>query len=238
MPTLFSRRNCIQWLACSITACSLLFSSPISSAQDRNGKELFNGKDLTGWEGLPKLWSVEEGAITGTTTAEEPLKNNTFLIWKGGTVGDFELTLEYRIQGGNSGIQYRSKVLDAEKFIVGGYQADIDSTMRYTGINYEEKGRGIMAERGQVIQVTSSGEKKVVGTCGDPAALASKVSKDGWNRYKIIAKGNKLQHYINDILMSELIDEQTEKGSKEGILAFQVHTGPAMKVQFKNILLK
>jgi len=238
MPTLFSRRNCIQWLACSITACSLLFSSPISSAQDKNGKELFNGKDLTGWEGLPKLWSVEDGAITGTTTAEEPLKNNTFLVWKGGTVGDFELTLEYRIQGGNSGIQYRSKLMDAEKFIVGGYQADIDSTMRYTGINYEEKGRGIMAERGQVIQVTSSGEKKVVGTCGDPAALASKVSKDGWNRYKIIAKGNKLQHYINDILMSELIDEQMEKGSKEGILAFQVHTGPAMKVQFKNILLK
>ena len=209
-------------------------------------KSLFNGKDLTGWKGQDEFWSVKDGCITGHTTKEHMVSENTFLIWQGGEVSDFELTLKYKIvdedgksdKFGNSGIQYRSKIVKPEYSVVAGYQADFECGKTYSGILYEEKGRGIMAERGQVIQVTSSGEKKVVGTCGDPAALASKVSKDGWNRYKIIAKGNKLQHYINDILMSELIDEQTEKGSKEGILAFQVHTGPAMKVQFKNILLK
>ncbi len=235
-------RSCLPSLrtfTCFATLALGLFPSSVSLAQEKpsEGKQLFNGKDLTGWEGIGKLWRVEEGAITGQTTADDPIKNNTFLVWKDGTLGDFELTLSTGSRG-NSGIQYRSKLVDAEKFIVGGYQADIDSTMRYTGINYEERGRGIMAERGQVIQVTSAGEKKPIGTCGDPAALATKVDKEGWNRYRIIAKGNKLQHYINDVLMSELIDDQPEKGAKEGILALQLHAGPPMKIQFKNIVLK
>lgn len=201
------------------------------------GRKIFDGSSMAGWEGNPELWRVEEGSLTGETHADKPIQNNTFLVWKEGVVGDFELHLEYRIQGGNSGIQYRSKLLDAEKWIVGGYQADIDANQRYTGINYEERGRGILADRGQIMRLMAEGDKRLVGTCGDSQALADLVKQGEWNRYRIVAKGNLLQHYINDILMSEVLDEQTNQSTQEGILAFQLHQGPAMKVQFKNIVL-
>ena len=113
-----------------------------AEAKEREGYvSLFNGKDLAGWAGAPGLWTVEEGAITGTTTALNPLKNNTFLIYTNGPVDNFELRLKYRVFNGNSGIQYRSQVLDAEKAIVGGYQADIEAGKTYSGILYEEIGR-------------------------------------------------------------------------------------------------
>ncbi len=226
--------------ACCLALCCLVQFGQLADAQEKKPKadEIFNGKDLTGWEGDTTLWNVEDGAITGTTKADKPIAHNTFLIWKDGKLGDFELNLEYRIQGGNSGIQYRSKVHDAKKFIVGGYQADIDSTMRYTGINYEERGRGILAERGQIVTITASGEKKVVGSAGDADALAGKVDKNGWNRYKIVAQGNKVQHYINDTLMSEVVDEQKENAAAEGILALQLHAGEPMKIQFRKMQLQ
>lgn len=233
----FSRSSRMWTTAWTLLMVSLLLSPAM--AQDKAAaKSIFNGKDLSGWEGAAGLWSVEDGAITGKTTEADPIKNNTFLVWKDGKVGDFELTLEYRIQGGNSGIQYRSQLVDKEKFIVGGYQADIDSGARYTGINYEERGRGIMADRGQLVQVTAAGEKKVTGSSGDAGELIKKVKENDWNRYRIVAKGNKLQHYINDVLMSEVTDEESAKAAKEGILAFQLHAGPAMKVQFRNIQLR
>ncbi len=200
-------------------------------------KEIFNGKDLSGWKGNSKLWSVEDGAITGTTTADNPLKFNTFLIWEG-EVADFVLELDYRIgEKGNSGIQYRSSVKDADKFIVGGYQADIDATMKFAGINYEEKGRGILAQRGQRVTIDGKGKKKPE-KFADATELGSKIKKVDWNRYKVIALGNKVSHYINDELMSEVIDSQKDKAAMKGILAFQIHTGPPMKIQFKNVKLK
>ena len=127
---------------------------PATAADEPGFVSLFNGKDLSGWEGLSPHWSVEDGAITGRTTAETALKgHNTFLVWQGGSPADFELRAKFKLQGGNSGIQYRSKLLDPAKFIVGGYQADIDTTGRYIGINYEEKGRGILTERGQKVEI-------------------------------------------------------------------------------------
>ena len=119
---------------------------PARSADD-GFISLFNGKDLTDWQGLPDTWSVEDGAITGTTTKERPLKFNTFLVWTGGKPADFELRLKYKIVGGNSGIQYRSKILDEAKYIVGGYQADIDSGTKFSGINYEERFRAVLTTR-------------------------------------------------------------------------------------------
>ena len=119
---------------------------------------IFNGKDLTGWDGNPKLWSVKDGAITGQTTAENPAKDNTFLIWTNGTVADFELRCSFKLTPGddkgfaNSGIQYRSKVLDPANWVVGGYQADMEAGPTYTGILYEERmTRGIMAARGEKV---------------------------------------------------------------------------------------
>lgn len=217
---------------------ALAASSALSLAQDSTKKpvSLFDGKTLQGWSGLSENWKVEDGAITGVNTAENPLKNNTFLV-SDKKVSDFELTLEFKIDGGNSGIQYRSKLIDADKFIVGGYQADIDANKRYMGINYEERGRGIMVERGQIVAVDDKGAKNKVGTCGDADALLGKIKFGDWNTYRIVAKGNKLHHYINDVLMSELQDGEAAKRSSEGIIALQVHQGPPMKVQFRNIML-
>ena len=199
-------------------------------------KEIFNGKDLTGWKGNTELWSVEDGSITGKTTAEKPLKFNTFLIWEG-KVSNFELEFDYKIgKEGNSGVQYRSKIVKEEDFIVGGYQADIDASLQYAGINYEERGRGILAQRGQRVSYDKSGNKKEE-SIGDGKELGKAIKSEDWNHYKLVANGNKLSHYINDKLMSEVIDDQEGKAAAEGILAFQIHQGPPMVIKFKNIKL-
>lgn len=227
----------------SVHVCGVVLLSLCGFANQgfsQNGfKEIFNGRDLSGWKGNPKLWSVEEGAVTGRTSDEDPIQFNTFLIWDEGKVADFELELDYRIlgEGTNSGIQYRSKIIDQDTFVVGGYQADIDQTLKYAGINYEEKGRGILAQRGQRVTIDSSGAKKAE-TFGDTKELGEKIHDGDWNHYRIVAKGNRLSHYINGQLMSEVIDNETEKAASEGVLAFQVHRGPAMVIQMKNIRLK
>lgn len=216
-------------------------SSNISQAQEKKGDaaavSLFDGKTLKGWSGLTANWTVQDGAITGENKADAPIPQNTFLVYDN-PVKDFELTLEFKINGGNSGIQYRSKVFDKDKFVVGGYQADIDANKRYMGINYEERGRGILAERGEIIAVDAQGKKSRVGSAGDAEALLSQIKWEDWNRYKIVAKGNVVQHYINDQLMSEVQDSEAAKAATEGVLALQLHAGPPMKVQFKNIMLK
>lgn len=217
-------------------ACVLSFASAANAQDAGKGKNLFDGKTLAGWSGLPANWSVQDGAITGENKASDPVKNNTFLVYEK-NVGDFELNLEFKISGGNSGIQYRSKLIDKDKFIVGGYQADIDSQKRYMGINYEEQGRGILAERGDIILINAKGEKSKVGSAGDVNALTSKFNVDDWNKYRVVAKGNVCQHFINGALMSEVRDEQADKRAAEGVLALQLHAGPPMKVQFKNIIL-
>jgi len=227
-------------LGVAIALAAFCTSTSVSQAQEKKesaGVSLFDGKTLQGWSGLTANWSVQDGAITGENKADAPIGQNTFLVYDK-PVKDFELTLEFKIAGGNSGIQYRSKVFDKDKFVVGGYQADIDANKRYMGINYEERGRGIIAERGEIIAIDGQGKKSRVGSAGDADALLSKVKWEDWNRYKIVAKGNVLQHYINDQLMSEVQDSESAKAATEGVLALQLHAGPPMKVQFKNITLK
>ena len=219
---------------CVLSLCSVAFGQDKDKG---NAVSLFDGKSLQGWSGLPANWSVQDGAITGETKADAPIGGNTFLIYDK-PVKDFELTLEFKIMSGNSGIQYRSKVFDKDKFVVGGYQADIDANKRYMGINYEERGRNILAERGEIIAIDDQGKKSKVGSAGDPDALLTQIKWEDWNRYRIVAKGNVLQHYINDKLMSEVQDSEGAKSASEGVLALQLHAGPPMKVQFKNIMLK
>ncbi|MBI1249617.1 DUF1080 domain-containing protein [bacterium] len=210
-------------------------SAGMVSADDGGFKPIFDGKTLNGWSGIEGFWSVEDGAITGQTTADHPTKGNTFLIWDQGTVDDFELTLKYKIVGGNSGIQYRSTNLG--NHVVKGYQADIDSGDTYSGINYEEKGRGILAQRGEKATVF---DKKPYKTerFAKSEDLQSKINKEDWNEYRIIAKGNHLTHMINGNVTSEVIDEGEKDARTSGILALQLHAGPPMKVQFKDIMLK
>src|SRR5690606_25165068 len=140
---------------------------------------MFDAKTLQGWSGRADLWSVEDGAIVGRTTVEKPIKTNTFLIWEGDAPADFELLVTYQIEGGNSGIQYRSKVVNQDEFVVGGYQADIEAANNYTGINYEEKGRGILAQRGQRVTIAADG-KKHAETFGDAAEIAKTLRTEGW----------------------------------------------------------
>jgi hypothetical protein len=205
-------------------------------------KSLFNGKDLSGWEGNPKLWSVQDGAITGKTTADGDGKitHNTFLVWKDGTVGDFELTFRYRIEKGNSGVQYRSKALEpgAHGPILSGYQADFEAGKTYSGILYEEKGRGILAKRGEKTTIGENGKPTVTGKVGESDEIQAAIKDEDWNDYKIIAKGNHVRHFINGKQTVDVTDNDAKNAPKEGLLALQIHQGPPMVVQFKDLVLK
>jgi len=200
--------------------------------------ELFNGKDLDGWDGDAQLWAVQDGIITGKTSADRPLKKNSFLIWKKGTVRDFELHASFKLANGNSGIQYRSK--DEGDHVVSGYQADMDGapTDKYTGILYEERGRGILAERGQKVTIDEAGKKEMAGVVGAPEEILKSVKKGDWNDYVIIAQGNHLVQKINGVTTVDVTDNQSSKAAREGILALQLHMGAPMTVQFKDIKLK
>jgi hypothetical protein len=218
-------------------AALLLLTVVHATQADEESRSIFDGKDLSNWDGDPAVWSAEDGAIVGRTTAEKPIENNTFLIWKGGDVGDFRLQLEYKIEGGNSGVQYRSKMIDPEKWIVGGYQADIDSNNTYTGILYEERGRGILTKRGERVEIGADGKSQPTAV-EDSADLQKVIRADDWNEYVIEASGPHLKHIINGKLMSETVDSDSGKSAKSGVLALQVHTGPPMTVRFRNIRLE
>lgn len=223
-----------HFTASIVTLC--LFAS-LATANAAEPVSMFDGKSLDGWRGRADLWSVADGVIVGRTTAEDPIKKNTFLIWDGDAPADFELRISYWIESGNSGIQYRSVVGDEKEFVVGGYQADIEVSNKFTGINYEERGRGILAQRGQRVTIAEDGSKKVE-MFGNAGEIAKAFHADAWNEYRVVAKGNTLQHYINDTLTSEVIDGQTEKAAKDGVIALQLHVGPAMVIRFKNLTIK
>lgn len=233
----------------SLPLGAALLTFQMASADE--GKAIFNGKDLTGWEGNMSLWSVEDGAITGKTQPDpaDPkkglLKHNTFLVWKAGKVSDFELTFQYRIVAGNSGVQYRSKELAAGEHgpIVSGYQADFEAGKTYSGILYEERGRGILAKRGEKTTIKSGADAKkpvveVTGSVGVSDEIQAAIKAEEWNDYKIVAKGNHVQHFINGKQTIDVTDEDAANAPKEGILALQIHAGPPMTVQFKNLMLK
>ncbi len=196
---------------------------------------LFNGQDLTGWNGDPLFWRVENGAIVGETSEESPTHGNTFLIWSGGTVEDFRLSLEFKLTNHNSGIQYRSKVLEGWR--VGGYQADLDEANRFTGMLYEEGGRGFIARRGQNVVVDDDGMPREVGAVGDPDELASHIEAGEWNSFEITAEGNHLVHRVNGHVTAEAMDNDPVGRSFSGLIALQLHAGPPMRVEFRNIML-
>jgi hypothetical protein len=222
-------------LALLLSACL----APIAPANADEGFEtIFDGKTLKGWDGDPKFWSVRDGAITGQTTADNPTQGNTFIIWKDGEVADFELKLEYKLIGGNSGIQYRSFRIDGpDQWRIGGYQADFEAGDRFSGILYGERYRGILANRGQETVIQEGGKVKVVGSVGESAAIQEKIQKEDWNEYHIVARGNHFVHKINGVTTCEATDEDSAARAS-GLLALQLHQGPPMTVQFRNIRLK
>lgn len=223
-------------LALALALVAAPFCASASAAEDDGFKPLFNGKDFSGWSGDPQFWRIEDGAIVGQTTAEKPTPGNTFCIWKGGELDDFELKVTFKIIGGNSGIQYRSK--DLGNWVVAGYQADFEAGDGWGGTNYEERGRGVLAKRGQKTEIGVDGKVNETGSVGDPAEIQAAIKKEDWNEYRIVAVGNRLQQYINGKLTADVTDNHTDKRAMSGILALQLHAGPAMQVSFKDIALK
>jgi hypothetical protein len=204
---------------------------------------IFDGKTLDGWEGDPKYWRVEGGEMVGEITPETVIKSNTFIIWRGGEPADFELKADFRISsGGNSGINYRSVVVPdtvtpTNRFAMRGYQCDMDGQRRYTGNNYEEKGRLFLAERGEVTRVTGKQKPIVLGTLGGADELKNLIHDD-WNSAHIIARGNILMHLLNGRLVAVVIDDDPQGRTMKGLVGVQVHVGPPMQVRYRNWRLK
>ncbi|MEJ7692673.1 DUF1080 domain-containing protein [Daejeonella sp.] len=219
--------------------------------------KIFDGKTLNGWEGDPAYWRVENGNLVGEITPTTLLKRNSFIIWRGGVPANFELTLEFRItKAGNSGVNYRSEELKDIPFALKGYQLDIDGANRYTGQNYEERGRTTLAYRGQETVIKAQNTESPAGTVqskiknnawtdltvtrslGQPDALLQKIKSEDWNICRLVARGNRLQHYINGVLMSDVTDNDKVNGKSKGLLGMQVHVGPPMKVEYRTIMIK
>ena len=213
---------------------------PTPATNDVSGFEsIFDGKSLNGWDGDPKYWRVENGCLVGEVTQETLLKQNSFIIWRGGTTRDFELKVEYRVSAkGNSGINYRSVSWTNSPHALRGYQSDIDGANKYTGQNYEEKGRTFLALRGDISRVDADGKSRIVGSVGDKDALAAFIKSEDWNEVHLIARGNTMTHLINGHVMSVVVDDDAVNRKYDGLLGVQVHVGPPMKIEYRNFRLK
>jgi Domain of Unknown Function (DUF1080) len=206
---------------------------------------IFDGKTLEGWDGDTRYWRVENGVIVGETTPTNVMTQNSFLIWRGGTVKDFELKVEFRMNGTNSGIQYRSTEMPSlGKWVLKGYQADMDFTQGYLGNIHDERGRGpgvghvVLSKRGQVTRIVDGPKYKLVGTIGDSTLLRGAMNVNGWNLYHIIARGPVLMQLINGQLMAVALDEDVKNAAPEGVIGLQMHTGPPFKIEYRNLLYR
>jgi hypothetical protein len=226
--------------AISINAAVMLVAAQLASAQSFTPgfSNIFDGQSLQGWDGDPAYWRVENGAIVGETKPGAIPKQNTFLIWRGGSPADFELLAEYRLTGGNSGIQYRSVELPEIRWAMKGYQADIDAEQKYTGQIYEERGRGFLALRGQSVSVETGAKPVLLGSLGSEAELTAAIHAQGWNEYRILARGNVVIQILNGRVMSMLIDNDTTNRKLDGLIGIQLHAGEPMKIEVRNIRLR
>jgi hypothetical protein len=217
----------------------LVLVTSTAVAQEDGFKPIFDGKTLDGWKSPDmSYWSVQDGAITARSTQQHPVTKNQFLVWQLGQVDDFELRLKYRISGtpaANSGVQIRSQV--AEDGHAVGYQADIDLAGNWAGALYDEHGRGMLAKRGQKTVIGSDG-KMTHTPLEDSDALLTNIKKDDWNDYHIIARGRVIILKINGKVTAHVVDGDKKNMERSGVLALQLHSGPPMAVQFKNIRLK
>lgn len=200
---------------------------------------IFDGQTLKNWDADPKYWRIENGVLIGEVTPETLLKANSFAIWRGGSPANFELKVEYRVSpAGNSGINYRSKEITEPAFALQGYQCDIDGAFKWTGQNYEERGREFLAMRGQMTRLAPDTKPAIIGDIGESDALAKLLRAEDWNQAHIIVRGNVMTHLINGQVMSIVMDENPAARTSSGLIGVQVHVGPPMKIEFRNFLLK
>ncbi len=240
---LFNMMRRIQLPEVGAFALVIIFSACVLTCLgqgDNDGfTQIFDGKTFQGWEGDTAIWKIENGILIGEVTPAKQLKANTFLLWTAGQTNDFELKLEFLISpDGNSGINYRSEPVNGVRYGLKGYQADIDGRHQHTGQSYEERGRGFMAKRGERAVLAFRQKPAITPLAGNAESLRSHIKTSDWNECRIVARGNKLQHYINGELMSEVTDNDKTLRKLSGYLGLQVHAGPPMKVQYRNIRIK
>ncbi|GAA4814901.1 DUF1080 domain-containing protein [Litoribaculum gwangyangense] len=239
--------------------CSFKFfgQKDIINTKEKGFKAIFNGKNLEGWEGDLTYWRVENGSLVGEVTPETLLKQNSFIIYMKEQPEDFELKLEYRISElGNSGINYRSEMMEGKPFALRGYQCDIDGKNRFTGQNYEEKKRTTLAYMGEKVTIPQMPDsisktnlrknvtkncwqtRQVTDTIKTKSQLKSHIKSNDWNKVYLRVKENRMQHYVNGVLMSEVTDSDVVNRTSKGYIGVQVHVGPPMKVEYRNMMLK
>ena len=216
--------------------------------EDRTGFESIFDGTMKNWDGDQRYWKAEGNALVGETSEATKLAENTFVIWRGGEPADFELKLEFRMNSTNSGIQFRSTHVPvggegrgavAGKWVLKGYQADIDYDNRFTGMIYEERGRGFLMQRGQAVNIAADGGKRVVGNLERNADELKALIKPGdWNHVHLIARGTTIINSINGHITAIVTDDDAKGRALKGLLGFQIHVGPPMKIEFRNILLK
>ena len=195
---------------------------------------ILNGQDLSGWEGSPDYWSVKDGCLTGVTDGS--LKYNRFIIWRGGTLKNFELRVRVKVTpGGNSGLNYRSRHRpDLGDGVVTGYQCDVvPARADYNGMLYEERGRRILAHTGEKVIIDAEGQPWVV----DKLPI-KEFKADEWHEYRVLVRGNHHQHWIDGHQTVDVIDLDEKNRALEGILGVQVHVGPAMQIQYRDFFVK
>ncbi|MBM4000967.1 MAG: DUF1080 domain-containing protein [Planctomycetes bacterium] len=210
-------------------------STPCRGQAEPAIESLFNGRDLDGWEGDAEYWRVENGAIVGEIPPGRTLRKNTWLVWRGGELADFDLSLRFRLTGApaaNSGIQVRCQVRDVDH--VSGYQADLDMGATWLGRIYDEHGRALLVERGTRVSIEPDGRRHAE-TFADAADYAVLFREQAWNDYRIVAIGDRMAVYVNGTLFSELRDRQTNERDPSGGLAFQLHSGPETRIEFRDI---
>jgi 3-keto-disaccharide hydrolase len=214
-------------------------------------RAIFDGKTLNGWDGDPAFWKVENSAIVGQSTAENPVKENTFIIWRGGEPKDFELKVQFKMNSTNSGVQIRSTYVPPGtsagdravqgKWVLKGYQADIDFANTFTGQIYEERGRGFLAMRGQAVYLPdgAGAKPRVIGNLQQSAdELKALIRPNDWNQVHLIARGDTIIQVLNGAVSSIVIDDDTSGRALSGLIGFQMHVGEPMKVEFREIWLK
>ncbi len=224
----------LLWIAIIVNSFKL------NAQQSKAGfVRMFDGKTMKGWDADANFWRIENGSFVGEVTPAKAIKTNTFLIWRGSMPDNFEFKAQFRISPeGNSGVNYRSEELKDIRYALKGYQADIDGANQYTGQNYEERGRGFLAMRGQKALLKLNAQPLVTGSVGDTDSLKALIKTGDWNEIHIIVKGNRMRHYVNGILMSEAIDEDATHRKMKGLLGLQVHVMESMKVEYRNLFLK
>lgn len=226
-----------------VVCCVLgLHDSSIFAQKSANSESavfnLFDGESLDGWEGDPALWRIEDGTILGEIPQGQSLNKNTWLVWRGGELADFELNVQFKLTGlpaANSGIQIRCQVDNVDH--VSGYQADLDMGATWLGRIYDEHGRALLVERGSRVQILPNGERNVE-TFAPANQYAVLFRENDWNDYRIVAVGDHFRVYVNGTLFSELQDQQTDELDLKGSLAFQLHSGPETRIQFRDIRLE